>query len=262
MSMDHAVSVIGRELPSRDQKIGRHKRLKLQRDVLANKLQASLAREQTLRKEHNAFLQHQKTLSTEFEHRLFNGLQLVASMLLLQRRTAGSDAAEQLNVAAGRINAFGCVHRRLHLRDRDKVDITQHLQQLCDDLARLLFNEEGGQSIVVQGENCEIPTTLAVPLGLVVNELITNSAKHAKANIVVRFETVPPVSHSITVLDEGPGLPADFDPASGKGLGMQIVLALVNEIGGELRFLAGDNGHGTRVTLTFSCPASRIASIA
>ena len=98
----------------------------------------------------------------------------------------------------------------------------------------------------------EIPTAMAIPLGFVVNELITNSVKYAEGNITVRFELTSPASHSLSVLDEGPGLPAGFDPANSKGLGMTIVRSLVQQIGGELQLLPGENGRGTHVTITFS----------
>lgn len=222
--------------------------------------QAALAREKALRKQNSDLLQAQRARSTEFEHRLFNGLQLIVSVLLLQCRTAAAPAAEQLNIAAARISAFGRVHRRLQLVGyEDKVEIKQHLQELCDDLTKLLFHEQFDQTIVVQSPNYEIPTTLALPLSLIVNELITNSVKHAKSDITVRFESITPVSHSISVVDDGPGLPGGFDPANSKGLGMQIVQALVKEIGGELRFLTGNNGRGTRVTLTFFLPGPEAA---
>ena len=92
---------------------------------------------------------------------------------------------------------------------RLKVEIKRHLQELCDDLADLLFHDQFNKTIVVQSPNYEIPATLALPLGLIVNELITNSVKYAKSDITVRFESITPVSHSISVVDEGPGLPAD-----------------------------------------------------
>jgi len=232
---------------------------KKQREALTRHWQESLAREEALCVENRTLIELQRARSKEFEHRLFNGLQLVASMLLLQRRTATFKAAAQLTIAAGRISAFGAVHRRLHLREVDNdVEITAHLQGLCDDLTGLLFNELGSRNIVVQGENCRLPTAVAVPLGLIVNELVTNSAKHAGTNITVRFETNPPVSHAITVADDGPGLPRGFDPASSQGLGMEIVMALANEIGGSLRFQPGENGRGTRVTVTFSCDGHEI----
>lgn len=226
-----------------------------QHRAIAVKWQAALERENVLRKQNSDLLQAQRARSSEFEHRLFNGLQLIVSALLLQSRTAPAPVASQLSIAAARISAFGRVHRRLQLVDyQDKVEIKRHLQELCDDLADLLFHEQFNKTIVVQSPNCEIPATLALPLSLIVNELITNSAKHAKSDITVRFESITPVTHSISVLDEGPGLPGGFDPADSKGLGMQIVQALVKEIGGELRFFSGNKGRGTRVTLTFYLP--------
>lgn len=197
--------------------------------------------------------------STEFEHRLFNGLQLIVGLLLLQYRNAGPAAAEQLNIAAARISAFSRVHRRLNLFDRsDKVEIKQHLQNLCTDLADMLFGDHVKRAIIVECPRCELPATVAVPLSLIVSELVTNSVKHAKSNITVRFESITPVSHLLSVVDDGPGLPGDFDPASSKGLGMQIVRALVKEIGGDLRYQTDANGHGMTVTLTFFLPGSKI----
>ena len=229
------------------------------RDDLAVRWRAALEREGDLRKQNIELVKGQLARSKEFEHRLFNGLQLIVNLLLLQCRSAVPAVAEQLNTAAARISAFARVHHRLHLVDyQDKVEIKQHLQDLCTDLAGLLFADQVKQTIVVESPNCELPATLAVPISLIVNELITNSVKHAKSNITVRFESLTPVSHSISVVDEGPGLPGGFDPAKSAGLGMQIVLALVKEIGGELRFLTGTNGRGTMVTLTFFLPGPGI----
>jgi len=153
--------------------------------VIAVKWRAALARERILRKQNGELLLAQCARSLEFEHRLFNGLQLIVSALLLQCRTATAPVAAQLGIAAGRIAAFGRVHRRLQLVDyQDKVEIKRHLQELCDDLADLLFHDQFNKTIVVQSPNYEIPATLALPLGLIVNELITNSVKYAKPYIV------------------------------------------------------------------------------
>ena len=116
---------------------------------------------------------------------------------------------------------------------------------------RGLFQEGTGHAIVVEGADCEIPTTLGIPLGFIVNELITNSAKYAKGHITVRVETTSPACHALSVWDDGPGLPAGFDPAKSKGLGMKIVLSLVKQIGGELHILPGDSGRGARFRVTF-----------
>ena len=115
----------------------------------------------------------------------------------------------------------------------------------------LLFLEGSGYAIVVEGAKAEIPTTMAIPLGFIVNELITNSVKYAAGHITVRIEVTSPTDRSLSVIDDGPGLPAGFKPADSKGLGMKIVLSLVQQIGGTLSILPGDNGRGTRFLVKF-----------
>jgi two-component sensor histidine kinase len=218
-------------------------------------LDAALAREETLRRENDELLQHRGLLAQEFEHRLSNGLQMIASLLTLQSRTTTPDAAKQLAIAARRVVALGRVHQRLHLLDhQERVEFKGYLQHLCGDLSGLLFQEGHGHAIVVEGTEVAISTMVAIPLGFIVNELVTNSAKYTQGDITVRFETTSPACHSLSVLDNGPGLPTGFDPARSKGLGMKIVLALVKQIGGTLHVLSGDTGYGACMTIRFGSP--------
>jgi two-component system, sensor histidine kinase PdtaS len=228
---------------------------KAQYAALIAELQATTAREDTLLREKADFLQRQDMLAQEFEHRLVNSLQIIASLLSLQSRTATPEAAAQLTVAANRVASFGRVHRGLHLLDhQESVEFKQYLQQLCEDLSGLLFQRENERTIAVEGATVDIPTVFAIPLGFIADELITNSAKYAKSNITVRLETSPTFGHSLSVLDGGPGLPAGFDPAASKGLGMKIVGSLVKQIGGELQIAPGENGRGATFTVTFCSP--------
>jgi two-component system, sensor histidine kinase PdtaS len=223
-------------------------------DELATALQASLTREQALLQERCDLSRQRILLEQEFEHRLVNGLQLISSLLYLQSRTATPEAAAQLIIAARRVGAFGRVHRRLHLLDhQEKVEFKPYLQYLCDDLSGLLFQQQTDRAITVEGVNVEIPTALGIPLGLIVNELITNAAKYAGGNIIVRFETTSPVNFSLSVIDDGPGLPAGFEPTHSTGLGMKIITSLVKQIDGELQILPGDKCRGTRFAVTFHC---------
>ena len=224
-----------------------------QNDALAAELQAALSREKGWIREKHDLSQRQVMLAQEFEHRLLNSLQLIVGLLSMQSRTAPiPEAGAQLTIAARRVDALGRVHRQLHLLDyQDNVEFKEYLKHLCDDLSGLLFQEGTGHAIVVEGADCEIPTALGIPLGFIVNELITNATKYAKGNITVRVETTKPACHALSVLDDGPGLPAGFDPAKSKGLGMKIVMSLVKQIGGELHILPGDNGRGARFRVTF-----------
>jgi two-component system, sensor histidine kinase PdtaS len=131
------------------------------------------------------------------------------------------------------------------------VELKQFLIGLCDDLSGLLFQNRTDHSILVEGTKVEIPSSLASALGLIANELITNSVKHANSNITVRIERKAPAAYSLSVLDDGPGLPAGVEAAKSKGLGMKLVLSLVEQIGGDLQIIPRDDEHRTCFTVTF-----------
>ena len=78
-------------------------------------------------------------------------------------------------------------------------------RHLCNDLSNLLFEEDAGPTIVVEAAKGEIPTAFAIPLGFIVNELVTNSAKYASGNIVVRFEKTATDRRTLSVMDDGAG---------------------------------------------------------
>jgi two-component system, sensor histidine kinase PdtaS len=218
-----------------------------------DELSTRRAREQDMLREMGALLRRQHLMAQEFEHRLVNSLQLVVSLLSMQSRAAATaESAAQLTIAAGRVAALGRVHRRLHLLDHQStVEFKQYLQDLCADLSGLLFTAEAGRAVVVAGTDVKLPTALGIPLGFVVNELITNSIKYAQGDITVRIE-VSPTAHLLSVTDDGPGLPAEFDPTRSTGLGMKIVRSLVQQIGGALEFGPGEAGRGARVTVAFA----------
>jgi two-component system, sensor histidine kinase PdtaS len=225
------------------------------RDAAITRLRASLARERASLREKSDQLRRQDLLVQEFEHRLLNGLQLVISLLSLQSRAAEPAAASQLATAARRIATFARLHRHLHTRDhQETVELKDYLLQLCKGLSDLLLWEQAGYAVVVEGVKLEVSTAFAIPLGFIANEMITNSAKYARGNIIVRLETTPNVGHSLSVLDEGPGLPPDFNPTKSNGLGMKIMLSFVEQIGGVLQIAPGDNGRGTRFVVTFGAP--------
>ncbi len=78
--------------------------------------------------------------------------------------------------------------------------------------------------------------------------------KYANGDVTVRLEKAAPAGYLLSVLDDGPGVPAGFEPAESKGLGMKLIMALATQIGGELHIGCGDNGRGTRFTVAFYVP--------
>ena len=217
-------------------------------------LRKALARDDELLRQKDKLIQNEQLLSKESDHRLLNGLQLIASLLSVQSRsTKTPEAAAQLTIAANRVATLGRVHRHLHTLDHvESVEFKQYLEKLCHDLADMASSEFPERSLCVEGAELKIPSVTAIPLGFIASELITNSIKYAKGKITVSLQTAPNGDYALSVSDDGPGLPAAFDPAATHGLGMKIIAALVRQIHGELAFAKGDHGQGTRFSVLFS----------
>ena len=93
-----------------------------------------------------------------------------------------------------------------------------------------------------------VDTDRGIPIALIANELITNAAKHAspegspRGRVAVRLSEVTDATLVLSVRDNGPGLPADFDMAKSKGLGMRVVMALTKQLGGNITLSSGADG--------------------
>ena len=219
-------------------------------------LKDALAREADLRRDKAHTLQQRALMSQEFEHRLVNSLQLIVNVLSLQSRRAESpEATEQLLSAAERICAFGRVHRQLHRLDLlDAVEFKNFVAQLCEDISGMQFDPDTARAIVVEGAQIDIPAPVGIPLGFIVNELITNAIKHGSGKITVSLEAGLQLYHCLSVTNEGPGLPDGFDPDSSKRLGLKIVQSLVRQINGRFQVGRGPGYEGACFKVFF--PAS------
>ena len=217
------------------------------------KLRDSELRGKDLLRQKEELIAQKDVLRKESEHRLLNGLQLITSLLSLQSRTTKNAEVEaQLATAANRVATLGRIHRHLHSLDNaESVQFRQFLERLCDDLADMTSFERTERSIVVEGADLQIPTAIAIPLGFIACELITNSIKYAKGRIMVRLQTTL-LGCDLSISDDGPGLPQRFNPAMTKGLGMKLVMALMKPIDGVLDIGRGDYGKGAKITVRFN----------
>jgi two-component sensor histidine kinase len=220
------------------------------------KLRRSVVRERALLRQKDDLIQQKDILSKESEHRLLNGLQLVASLLSMQSRAAKSAetaAAAQLTIAANRVAALGRVHRHLHALDHvESVKFKQYLESLCTDLSKIASNESPDSVVMVQGIELRISTVTGIPLGFIASELVTNAIKYAKGRITVGLQKVSGEGYALSVSDNGPGLPEGFNTTGTHGLGMKLISSLIRQIGGRLQIDRGDNGKGARFTVLFS----------
>jgi len=217
------------------------------------KLRESAIREHALLLQKEELIQQKDILSKESEHRLLNGLQMIASLLSVQSRAAqNAEVAAQLTIAANRVATLGRVHRHLHTLDHvESVEFRQYLEKLCHDLLDMASGGTPERNLAVEGVELRIPTVTAIPLGFIASELLTNSIKYAKGRITVSL-TNTGNGHALSISDDGPGLPNRFDPAASRGLGMKLISAMVRQIGGEFQIDKGKDGHGTCFTVLFA----------
>lgn len=207
-----------------------------------------------LRRSARAAVEARTALLHELNHRVRNSLQLVSTLLMLQARGAAPEVSDQFKIASNRVVAIGRVHDQLSSADPvGWVAFKPYVGSLCDEISASIFGGERGSQLICESDDVEITTDQATALGLILNELITNAAKHSgtapKTN--VSFRKTASGFH-LSVSDEGPGLPEGFDPVKSKGLGMRVIRSMVEKIRGELLFGPGEQGRGTRVDITFA----------
>ncbi|MEO7564739.1 MAG: histidine kinase dimerization/phosphoacceptor domain -containing protein, partial [Sphingomicrobium sp.] len=169
-------------------------------------------------------------MAREIDHRVMNSLQFVSGLLTMQANSPEmGDAAAHLQLASNRVAAVAQVHRHFYSGDSESTSCIAFLKRLSADLEVVL-----DRSILVEGAEGDVPNAWIQPIGLIVNELVTNAAKHGVGQIHVLYE-IENERHVLIVSDEGRDLPDDFDPAgASKSLGMRVVRSLAKQLGGEL----------------------------
>ena len=186
-----------------------------------------------------AALDRHKFLLKEINHRVKNSLAIVSSMLNLQARDiANPELTEHLNEAAYRIAAIGKAHDQLSYNSNiERMDIGQYIKDICNDLDRSVAHCKIVADAV---DGIIVKTDKAISIALIVNELITNAAKYAYNNdaggtIWIKVSPHDQDTFSITVRDEGVGLPIDFDLHKAKGLGMRIITAFSKQVNATVK---------------------------
>jgi two-component sensor histidine kinase len=203
----------------------------------ANILGMAIEQQQYQRKLQAALDRHQILLK-EVNHRVKNSLQVVSSMLHLQANIADDPAlSERLMEASTRILAVGRAYNRLaYNADYENIDLVAYLREVAGDLETTVAP---CKIEVETPKEIQFAADRAILVALIVNELILNAGRHAYPDYpggVIRLQLVlsEDKAVSISVSDDGIGLPADFDPALTKRLGTRIVQALAGQLGAEL----------------------------
>lgn len=204
-----------------------------------------------LEREHAVAHERIAMLMQELTHRVKNSLQSIASMVMIEARNhKGVEGKAALERVSHRIDALGQLYAKLSKSDTvEAVDAAAYLDDLCRDL---VASVEGGTSIVLKTdiESELLPTDQAIPMGLIVNELVTNALKYAfpnetKGTVMVTLKRVPGELR-LTIADDGKGI--DIRRAD-SGLGGRLVEGFAQQLGGQVE--RESSSQGTTVRLIF-----------
>ena len=199
--------------------------------------------------EKDQLLAQKDVLMKEVNHRVQNSLQLVASFLRLQGKTAGPGVvADQLAEAQARLAAVALVHRRLYRDDQvESVDLSRYVDELVADM-RTSLGADWSRHIKLDLAPVLVPTDRAVNIGLILTELVINATKYAYGGAAGPLAIILEQHGGrlrLIVADDGRGKDAE---AEGKGFGSRMISAMVQRLSGSLDYT--DNQPGLRAILT------------
>jgi two-component sensor histidine kinase len=222
-------------------------RLRKERDIAIEALKAANGRLE-------AIVAHQAVLLREVNHRVANSLQLVSSLVHMQLSAVkDGPAGDALRDTQARIDAIMQVHRRLYTsEDVQFVDMHDYLSGLTVELAQSLA-ADGALKLSLRAQPIKLPTDMAVSLGVVVTELVTNACKYAypegEGEVRILFDADGVGACRLVVEDDGRGFLAS-DPAQGTGLGRTVISAMARNLNSKIVF--DPDFNGARAVLCFN----------
>lgn len=194
-------------------------------------------------------LKEKTMLLQEVHHRVKNNLQIISSLLNLQSQYfTDKESLAKFNDMKNRIKAIAMVHEKLYKSDNVQyANFIEYIESIVD-----LLQESYGTDITInlntdKVQESKVPIEKAIPCGLILNELVSNSIKHAFSGDKVENPTINIVIElddsktRMVISDNGIGLPQDFDIRESDSLGLELVNSLVDQLDGEIHY-SSDNG--------------------
>ena len=202
-----------------------------------------------------ASLQEKEVLLREIHHRVKNNLQIVSTLLDLQSGyTEDKQALEMFKESQARVRSMSLIHERLYRsHDLARVEFVHYVQQLADDLYHSYRLSSEEIVLEVDVDLPPLPIDVAIPCGLLINELMSNALKHAfnhanAGRIRIAFHRNGDNLNILKVADTGTGFPSNVDFRNATSFGLQLVNTLVEQLQGKLDL---NSDRGTEFTVTF-----------
>lgn len=209
-----------------------------------------------------ASLEEKEILLKEVHHRVKNNLAVIGSLFYLQSMQATDPGLiAMMRDSQDRVRSMAMVHESLYNADNlTDVDFAEYARNLCEQLVTT-YSVEGQITLVTSLGAVPLSIDLAVPCGLILNELVTNAVKHAfpqgRKGCISLSVGERDGEVTVQVLDDGVGLPEGFDLSGGTSLGLRLIRSLSGQIDGRCGIV--DTTAGTLATVTFALPTRELA---
>lgn len=215
-------------------------------------------KQQKLISEKNVSLQHlvedKEFLMKEIHHRVKNNLQIVISLLNTQSKFLDNEEAiAAISESRHRMQAMSLIHQKLYQSENVAfVGMPSYIRELVDYLD-ISFNAGQKIKFELDIDPIDLDISQAIPVGLILNEAVTNCIKHAftdqeSGTIWINMKMAGAKLINLEIRDNGKGLPPGFDFATSQSLGIRLIRGLIEQIGGELKF---SDAAGCRIETTF-----------
>ena len=202
-----------------------------------------------------ASLVEKDILLKEIHHRVKNNLQLISGILELQAaQFDDKELKAVMEEGQSRVRSMSLIHEQLYQsKNLGVIDFQEYLEKLVKDIVVAFKDQHGKLDIDINVNGLSFDVNLSVPLGLIVNEMITNAFKHGFVNrqdgrISIAIKEIEENKYEMLISDNGHGLPGDFDPEKSTSLGLRLVKGLSRQLGGDYSFY---NQNGANFVIQF-----------
>jgi PAS domain S-box-containing protein len=220
---------------------------------------STIARDITERKQAEAqltaSLKEKEVLLKEIHHRVKNNLQIISSLLNLQSHYIEDPRAlEMFKESQNRVKSMALIHEKLYQsKELSKIEFNEYVRNLLSMVFRSHSHASKNIKLDIHVEPVFLSVDTAVPVSLILNEMVSNSLKHAfvrrKSGLVtIHFAKQPSGRFLLAVRDDGVGLPKNFTLESTSSLGLRLVKILTDQLGGDLSF---QSNEGTEFKVNF-----------
>ncbi len=200
----------------------------------------------------DSLLREKALLLQELHHRIANSLQIIAAVLLQSARRVNSEETRRhLHDAHNRVMSVATMQQQLAASKVGDVQLRSYFTDLCQSIGASMIRDPDQTSLIVHADDSVTSADVSVSLGLVVTELVINALKHAfpsqqRGEIVIDYQARGP-AWTLSVTDDGVGMPAAGGETATPGLGTSIVEALARQLQAQVE--VASSGPGTSVSL-------------